>query len=151
MMLPLTFSLALFFGPPTRADLDFVMASEESIMAFAEPGTPRYTPPEPFGTLIRQLGDERWWTREHASRELTRWSIADQRWLFWARRHHDPEIRVRSNVILRRLNPCRSCGETGHTRYERYDQDPITGEFRWVNWCPECFGCGSLWIWSAWD
>ncbi len=37
----------------------------------------------------------------------------DQRWLFWGRRHPDPEVRLRSNAILRRLNPCSTCKGTG--------------------------------------
>ena len=85
-----------------RNDLEFVRSVEEFVIA-ARPGR---RPPEPYRGLIERLGNSCWREREHASRQLETASAVDQRWLFWGRLHPDPEVRLRSNTILRRLNPC---------------------------------------------
>lgn len=135
MLLPATLALSLWIGPPpTLADLEFTMAVEESVMA--EPGT---APPEPYAGLIGKLGSDCCHCREAASRQLGGVSCLDRRWLSWGRRSRDPEIRLRSNTIMRRLNPCLSCGGSGVSRH--YREDP----------CWDCRGIGSVWCWSAWD
>jgi hypothetical protein len=138
MLIPPTLALAMWLGwpqmPPTLADLEFAMAVEESIMA--EPGT---TAPEPYKGLIERQGSDCYRCREIATRKLQSASWFDPRWLFWGRKHRDPEVRLRSNAILRRLNLCPSCDGTGASRH--YREDP----------CWDCQGLGSVWIWSAWD
>jgi hypothetical protein len=138
MLVPPTLALAIWLGwprmPPTLADLEFVMAVEESVMA--EPGT---TAPEPYKGLIERQGSDCYRCREIASRKLKTASWFNQQWLFWGRKHRDPEVRLRSNSILRRMNPCPSCGGSGASRH--YREDP----------CWDCQGLGSAWGWSAWD
>jgi hypothetical protein len=137
MLIPLTLMVSLWFGPqPTRDDLEFMRAVEESVMVMAEPGT---TPPEPYKGLIERLGSDCYRCREIASRKLKAVSWFNYQWLFWGRKHRDPEIRLRSNSILRRINPCPSCSGSGASRH--YREDP----------CWDCHGFGSVWLWSAWD
>lgn len=136
-MLPVTFVLSLWFGPApalTLPDLEFMVAVEESVMA--EPGL---APPEPCKGLIERLGSDSYRDREAASRSLWVTSRFNQRWLAWGRRYRDPEIRLRSNTILRRINPCPTC--KGEGRSVHYREDP----------CFDCGGSGSRWPYSAWD
>jgi len=133
-----TLALAIWLGwpvaPPTLADLDFAMAVEEAVMAV--PGT---AAPAPYQSLIERLGSSCYQCRENASRRLQAVSRYDQRWLFWGRKHPDPEVRLRSNAILRRINPCPSCGGCGESRnYRGYP-------------CWDCQGLGSVWPRSIWD
>jgi hypothetical protein len=138
MFLPPTLVLAIGLGwpqmPPTLADLEFTMAVEESVMA--EPGT---APPEPFTALIDRLGSDCFQCREIATRKLQSVSRFKQQWLFWGRRHRDPEVRLRANAIIRRINPCSSCGGSGESRH--YPGYP----------CWDCQGFRTLWLWSMWD
>ena len=130
-----TLVLAMWLGwPPTLADLEFTMAVEESVMA--EPGTAL---PEPFKGLIERLGDPCYHCREIASQKFQAASRFDQRWLFWGRKHRDPEVRLRSNSILRRINPCSSCEGSGESRH--YQGYP----------CWDCQGLRTVWLWSIWD
>jgi hypothetical protein len=118
-----------------RTDLEFARGVEEFVIA-TEPGE---APPEPFRGLIARLGDSSWRERDAASRGLLAASAPDQRWLFWGRRHADPEVRLRSNAILRRLNPCPTCKGSGNSR-------------NWEPWpCWDCSGAGTAWPWSMWD
>ncbi|MGP0063539.1 MAG: hypothetical protein ACLQGP_08075 [Isosphaeraceae bacterium] len=132
------FVFAIWLGwpqpAPTLADLEFAMAVEESVMA--EPGT---IAPEPFRGLIERQGSDCYRCREIASRKLKAASWLNSQWLYWGRKHRDPEVRLRSNAILRRINPCPSCGGSGASRH--YREDP----------CWDCQGLGSVWPWSAWD
>ena len=132
-MLALLFA-AVLAQQPTLADLEFSMAVEASIQA--ERGT---APPEPYAGLIARLGSECWTCREIASRKLQRLSADDQRWLFWGRASRDLEIRLRCNVILRKLNPCPSCDGTGESK--NYSGYP----------CFDCDGLKTIWLWSPWD
>jgi hypothetical protein len=116
-------------------DLAFVRGVEEFVLA-AEPGR---RPPEPYRGLIERLGDPLWREREAASKGLQAVSAVDQRWLFWGRRHADPEVRLRSNAILRRLNPCPTCKGAGNSK-------------NWELWpCSDCQGTATAWPWSMWD
>jgi hypothetical protein len=135
MLVPPILVLAIWLGwPPTLDDLEFTMAVEESVMA--EPGT---APPELYKGLIERLGDPCYHCREIATRKFQTASRFDQRWLFWGRKHPDPEVRMRSNSILRRINPCSSCGGTGESRhYPGYS-------------CWDCQGLRTVWLWSIWD
>ncbi len=138
MLIPPTLVLAIWLGwplaTPRLADLEFLMAVEETVMA--EPGT---AAPEPYRGLIERLGSDCYHCREIAARKLKEASYFDPRWLFWGRHSRDPEVRLRSNTIIRRLNPCPSCGGSGASRH--YREDP----------CWDCQGIGSVWCWSAWD
>ena len=132
-------TLAVQFSPSAneaaRGDLEFVRGVEEFVIA-AEPGR---RPPEPYRGLIERLGSDKWREREDASKGLQAASAADQRWLFWGRRHPDPEVRLRSNAILRRLNPCSTCKGTGNSK-------------NWDLWpCWDCQGTATAWPWSMWD
>jgi hypothetical protein len=116
-------------------DLVFVRGVEEFVIASA----PSRRPPEPYVGLIERLGAPSWREREAASRELQEMSALDQRWLFWGRGHADPEVRLRSNTTLRRLNPCPACKGTGSSR-------------NWELWpCSDCQGAATAWPWSTWD
>ena len=133
-MLALVFCLERPQIPPTLADPEFTMAVEESVMA--EPGR---APPEPYEGLIERLASGCFRCREIASGRLQSISRSDQRWLFWGRRHRDPEVRLRANSILRRINPCSSCGGSGGSRH--YPGYP----------CWDCQGLRTIWPWSMWD
>ena len=135
----LAVALAVQFSPSAneaaRGDLEFVRGVEEFVIA-AEPGR---RPPEPYRGLIERLGDSCWREREAASRGLQAASAVDQRWLFWGRCHPDPEVRLRANAILRRLNPCSTCKGTGNSK-------------NWDLWpCWDCQGTATAWPWSMWD
>ncbi len=118
-----------------RGDLEFVRSVEEFVIA-VRPGP---GPPEPYRGLIERLGDSCWRERENASRQLETASAVDQRWLFWGRLHADPEVRLRSNAILRRLNPCTTCKGSGNSK-------------NWELWpCWDCQGTATAWPWSMWD
>lgn len=122
-------------GEAARGDLEFVRGVEEFVIA-AEPGR---RPPEPYRGLIDRLGDPSWRQREETSRRLEDVSAADHRWLFWGRCHPDPEVRLRSNAILRRLNPCPTCKGAGNSK-------------NWELWpCSDCEGTATAWPWSMWD
>lgn len=136
-MLALLLTIAVTQTPapsPILRDLEFTAAVEASIAS--EPGT---APPEPFGSLIRDLGDSSYRKREAASAKLTEASRGDVRYLFWGRMSRDLEVRLRSNSIIRMLYPCPSCRGSGRSR--DYHKDP----------CWFCAGGGSSWWWSAWD
>jgi hypothetical protein len=135
----LAVSLAAQLSPSAdeaaRGDLEFVRGVEEFVIA-AEPGR---RPPEPYRGLIERLGAPSWREREAASGGLQEASALDQRWLFWGRRHRDPEVRLRSNAILRRLNPCSTCKGAGNSK-------------NWELWpCSDCQGTATAWPWSMWD
>ena len=135
MLVPPTLVLAMWLGwPTTLDDLEFTMAVEESVMA--EPAT---APPDPYKVLIERLGEPCYHCREIVSREFQAASRFDQRWLFWGRKHRDPEVRLRSNSILCRINPCSSCGGSGESRH--YPGYP----------CWDCQGLRTIWLWSFWD
>ena len=130
----LILALALLAQSPTIEDLDFTRAVEESVMAATDE-----SPPDPFRMLIRTLGSEDYRCREAASRLLEAASKDDQRWLFWGRKYRDPEIRLRCNSIIRRLNPCPSCNGTGISKYND------------ASGCWDCAGWKTIWLWSPWD
>jgi hypothetical protein len=118
-----------------RGDLEFTAAVE----SFVQVTRPDAAPPEPYRGLIERLGDSSWRERDAASRQLQAASMTDQRWLFWGRRHLDIEVRLRSNAILRRLNPCSNCKATGQSK-------------NWDAWpCWDCNGTATAWPWSMWD
>ncbi len=122
-------------GEGARSDLEHMRAVEEFVIA-AEPGR---GPPEPYRGAIDRLGDSCWREREAATRRLEELSSADRRWLFWGRCHPDPEVRLRSNAILRRINPCPTCKGAGSSR-------------NWDLWpCSDCQGSATAWPWSMWD
>ena len=118
---------------PVATDIEFTMAVEESIRAEG-----RDIVPEPFRSMIGHLADDCWKCRELATRQLTEASRNDQRWLMWARKYRDPEIRMRVAMILRKLNPCPDCKGTGESRYSAWP-------------CWKCQGTKTVWHWSLWD
>jgi len=118
-----------------RSDLEFTRAVEEFVLSSGQ----GQGPPEPYRGLIERLGDPSWRERDAATKGLQEASATDQRWLFWGRRHPDPEVRLRSNTILRRLNPCSTCKGSGNSK-------------NWELWpCWDCQGTATAWPWSMWD
>jgi hypothetical protein len=120
-------------------DVMLMAAVEETV----ERWCPGHRPPEPYRTLIEHLGAECYKCRELASRRLRNASTdGSVRWLFWARRHRDPEVRVRANNILRELTRCGECGGGGICRMHK----PVAGGD------PDgpCVNCGR-WAWSHFD
>jgi len=79
-----------------RAELDFIGAVEDFVCST----TPFHVPPEPYGSLITGLGARCYHCREIATRRLRRASERDPRWLWWALRSRDPEIRLRASMLL---------------------------------------------------
>lgn len=139
MIAILAFSLAAQLPAPagevSRGDLEFVRGVEEFVIAA---GSGR-RPPEPYRGLIDRLGDPSWREREGASRQLEEMPPEDRRWLFWGRHHPDPEVRLRSNAILRRIHPCPTCKGAGNSK-------------NWDAWpCSDCEGTATAWPWSMWD
>jgi len=131
-MLPLILAAAVCQAP-TAEDLVFIRAIEESVMRMV----PDARPSDPFRGLIRSAGDDDWRKRESASIALE--LIAEPRWLFWGRKSKDPEIAVRCNQVLRRLNRCPACKGSGSSS-------------SWSEWaCTECAGSGTVWPWSWLD
>jgi hypothetical protein len=117
----------------TRNDLMFMAAVEEFAAA---------SPPDPCDRLIAALGRSEWRERDAASRGLESTMLAnpgDARWLFRGRRHSDPEVGLRCNVILRRLNPCSTCKGDGKSK--NWELHP----------CWDCDGAGTNWPFSMWD
>jgi hypothetical protein len=164
-MIPiLAAALAVQFSPSAnevaRGDLEFVRGVEESLMDLGSgihdfgfkiprsriqnPKSPIQNPrsgapPEPYRGLIERLGGPSWRERDAATKGLQEASATDQRWLFWGRRHPDPEVRLRCNAILRRLNPCSTCKGSGNSK-------------NWELWpCWDCQGTTTAWPWSMWD
>ena len=119
-------------------------------------------PPAPFGRMIEDLGGDCFGCRQRASKRLAAASRDDQRWLFWGRRHRDPEIRFRCNDLLWRLNRCPDCTGDGvclSYRPTRPDSDGpcrVCGRWAWShpeerNACLSCGGIGSAWDKGAFD
>lgn len=122
-------------GEAARDDLAFARSVEEFVIASG----PGLRPPEPYRLLIERLGAPSWRDREAASGALQEASASDPRWLFWGRLHADPEVRLRSNAILRRLHPCTACKGAGTSK-------------NWADWpCWDCQGTSTAWPWSIWD
>ncbi len=75
---------ALLAPPPDtsgiRADLVMAAAVEEFVAEL-----PSARPPEPFRTMLEDLGQDCYGCRVRADRRLTEGSRADVRWLFWGR------------------------------------------------------------------
>jgi hypothetical protein len=121
--------------PPAVINLAFASGVEDFVIA-ASPG---HRPPEPYRSLFDRLGSPLWAEREAASKRLEVLSADDQRWLLWGRRSRDPEVVMRCNAILRRLNPCPNCKGSGESK-------------NWYEYpCSDCLGIGTVWLWSPWD
>jgi hypothetical protein len=144
-----------------RADL--VMAAAVEAFVAELPGA---RIPEPFPSAIEDLGADCYGCRERASKRLAAMVTAEggcaTRWLFWGRRHRDPEVRLRCNAILQNLTRCADCGGRGECRIYRPAGDekegPCTICKRWPWGHPECPGpcllCGGegfAWIKGAFD
>lgn len=132
----MTLALVLILVGPisTRADLDFMRAQEESVMAMLphpirlDAGMPAHV-----AELIRLLGDPCHRCRERAQTELEALSRDDPRWLFWGIRARDLEIRRRCGSVLSRCGPvCWRCRGAGRCAGELFG-----GSMRW---CPICDG-----------
>lgn len=131
--------------PPTaaeiaRLDLGFTWAVEDSIAR--EPGT---KVPAAYRGPIALLGCESYRGRVDATTRLesaVRNDPSALRWLFWARRSKDGEIKSRANGIIRRMTampPCKTCHGTGLSVWSS------GGE------CWDCGGVWCLWIYTPWD
>lgn len=139
MLLALAAAIAIQMPPEDfawiRADLAAAWATEEFVLS----ARPHANPPEPFRGLMVRMGNPGWRTRDAASKEMASASRDDQRWLFWGRHHRDPEVRLRCNAIIRRLNPCPTCKGTGASK-------------NWDAWpCWDCGGTRTCWTYAAFD
>lgn len=94
---------------PSRADLEFQHAAEEFVIASA----PGHEIPQPYRTMVQNLGCEFWLNRENAARLLESRIRPHVRWLFWARKSRDLEIAMRANVVLKRIYRCPDCQGVG--------------------------------------
>ena len=137
-----------------RADLAFAHAVECFVMS----ATSMAAPPKRFRELIEGLGDECFVGREVSTKRLLEASTRDSRWVFWGRRHRDPEIRMRCNIILARLAACdwchgaRICREFRPSPRDRDKQGQCQtcGCWPWTHAespgeCVMCFGRGTMW------
>jgi len=125
----------LLTARPARADLEFIDAVEY----FVRTSRPRAEPPEPYRSLLIDLGDGCFRCRDRAATALRGASGNDLRWLMWGRHDRDPEIRWRCNNLLRDLTRCGPCRGSGLCREfaERPDRPDD----------PNCFNCGA-WGWN---
>lgn len=129
-----------FVGPPDSAATP-IPTRGDLLLAAAVEDFARAAPPEPYRGLIERLGASGWRDRERASAALLEALMARPaaaRWLFWGRRHRDPEVMLRSNTLLRRLYRCVECRGTGLSRFSSE-----WGETAYP--CGECDGAGSRW------
>lgn len=127
-----------------RDDLEFMRSVEDFAADHAATLPASRRPSGPILLAIGGLGCSHWATREAAARSLEsrlRAEPSGARWLFWGRRHPDPEVRLRCNGILRRLNPCDYCHGLGW-----FGEDPD-----YAIPCKDCGGARSSWPWSMWD
>jgi hypothetical protein len=158
MCSPLILLLALLSQPPSRDD----MAMQNAVESFVITASKRSaSPPEPFRTLIEQMGDPCYKCREKATRDLEAASKGDLRWLFWARRHRDPEIKLRANNLLRKLASCPACdGRKLHwfvSSSESTYSCALCGGSSWTdhlgcdNCCQQCMGFGTSWLKDAFE
>jgi len=131
-----------------RADLEFTDAVE----SFVRAARPRAEPPEPYRSLLRDLGGPCYRCRDRATARLRESSAGDTRWLLWGRHDRDPEIRLRCNNLLRDLTRCDQCGGSGYCREFRTG-DPNQngpcqncGHWGWEHpECrAECWACGGF-------
>jgi hypothetical protein len=141
-----------------RADLVMQAAVED----FVRTAVPKSRPPQPFRSMIDQVGGDCYGCRNRAAKRLRAASAADPRWLFWGRHHRDPEIRLRCNNMLRAMTRCQYCDGTGLCRQYRPDppegQGPCQtcGRFAWGHpeYAAECWPCGGLgfgWVKGAFE
>ncbi len=123
---------------PSRADLELVNAVEDFVRA----AVPTAQPPEPYQHLIVGLGADRFTCRERAGGQLRLAGDTEAiRWLLWGRHDLDPEIRLRSNNLLRDLTRCDMCRGSGLCRVFRGFEGADNGL---------CQNCG-LWGWNHGD
>jgi hypothetical protein len=143
----------------SRGDLEFTDAVEE----FVRESDRNARPPEPFLSLLGMLGAPCYRCRNLAARRL-RDTTTDEsiRWLFWGRRSADPEIRLRSNNLLRDLTRCPICGGRGVCLLYRPAADnpdgpcENCGQWSWRHFdephaCGACGGFGSAWVKGTFD
>ena len=155
---------SLFLIPTeTKGDLDFRYAVEE----FAIAASHRSPIPKQEASLINAMGSKHYAIRRAATERLVRLSVPpNDRWLFWATKYRDAEIRMRANAILRRIHRCQDCFGSGLC--DSFVDGPLVtpsgnkmcsrcGELNWVHkneyyesyhgpsFCRKCGGLGSLW------
>jgi hypothetical protein len=141
MLFPFVLVLSLPRAPSVL-DLNFM----ERVEAFVRSTEPSAQPPEPFRTDIARMGHRYWKCRLKAQQRLHAASLADQRWLFWARASRDREIGMRANAILRAINRCVRCNGEG-----KYTKKSEFGDWMVEVNCPDCFEWGTWWPWTPWD
>jgi NADH pyrophosphatase NudC (nudix superfamily) len=102
----LSFILVFIFSHASRNDLDFRRAVEDFVIANS-----RYDSiPEPQATLLRAWEGGCYKCREQATRKLRRaCRPPEDRWLFWATKSRDAEVRMRAISLLRSIHSCRFC------------------------------------------
>ena len=134
-MTALLLAAVLLTAGPSRADLEFIDAVEQ----FVRTSHPRAEPPEPYRSLLGDLGAPCYKCRAAAAGRLRANGDEVVRWLMWGRHSVDPEIRLRANNLLRDLTRCGPCRGTGLCReFVPHPDRPDD---------PNCFNCGS-WGWN---
>jgi hypothetical protein len=111
-------------------DITFMCSVEQSIAR--EHGK---APPEPFASLIEELGSECYVLRESSYDRLVKASAKNPRWLFWGLLHRDVEVRLYCNKALWQLSECSTCRGTGECEFDS-EWDPWTED--WATWCRSC-------------
>ncbi len=155
MSLALITMMLIPFGQ-TKADLQFQYSVEQFVIASA-PGHPI---PQPYRNLVENLGGQFWANREAASDLLEARIQPHARWLIWARKHRDLEIRARVNILMAKVSGCHACWGSGEcfvfewAKPKDYASIPNLcvrcGELEWKHVserfaCQHCGGSGSSW------
>ena len=156
---------------PTLPDRINDLAFKGAVETFAAEAS-QQKPPEPFASLIDQLGWDCYTARQIGYERLIgaiRRNLRDARWLFWGMRHSDPEVRLWCNRGLTELSGCWSCDGSGLCHHKRtaprcdiwmqpgdgqweecldcFDSRRLDDMVRW-NWefgCKVCGGAGRFW------
>jgi len=118
-------------------DLEF----QDAVEQFVRISRPGHRPPEPYRSLLDDLGAPCFKCRDRATGQLLVASAVDLRWLMWGRHDRDPEIRLRCNNLLRDLTRCERCGGRGVCRTFWPDPSRNSPDY------DPCLNCG-LWPWQ---
>lgn len=123
----------------SREDLYFQAAQEQWACAVST----RKTVPVEVRDWFTRLGADSWRVRDEASKAILR-DCRERpelaRWIHWGTQSEDCEVRLRCNILLRKLYTCTTCNGKGQ----------IEIMHDWFNDCKECYGTGSLWLERLW-
>ena len=141
VMIPVTLSIYMWAGmfvePRVKLhDLEFRCAVEHSIaMEFG------LSPPRRWVVEFARLASDSYDVRESATVELTHLAVRRPQWLWWGLLSRDPEVRLRTTMLIRKRYPCHSCFGVGIYTYRDRSTQP-------------CYFCKGLylspWEWDEW-